>query len=133
MLVANWTLTSANGPPPGTPSPWPHGDYTLFSNGVRGFFYQSQAMSFSAVFDTSGHLAQWESLDQTDAGRCSTILCDQNEKWPGSSDAYVCNMVSDPQPAGTAVFPTTGQTNGPGPNCEVDANGRWSMPGVTSN
>jgi hypothetical protein len=129
MLVANWTLRSSMGSDASAP-PGPHGTYSDCPDGRRQFVYDTPrtGSGYDFGFDANGHLTYWSSFDnRPDAGACnSTAVCGSTI---GSNDADCssCQMLGDPPPAGSTVVPR-GRSNGPDPTCEIDANGRWSMP-----
>jgi hypothetical protein len=118
MLVANWSLGSASGPAAGRA----YGAYNECDDGGRSFRVQQNGAGHGFSFDASGRLAVWYTFG---GGTCSQLVC--GKETSASSVCSECQMFSDPQPAGTFLVPR-GQSNGPVPNCEVDAYERWSMP-----
>ena len=123
MLVANWPLDSAS-----TPLPRTDGEYTECESGSRGFTISHDAgANRGFAYDASGRLA----LSYTFAGdgSCAQLVCGAFAHGP-LSPCSGCRMFSDPRPAGSFVPPGAGIVHGPEPNCEIDENGRWSIPGL---
>jgi len=119
-LVANWSLGSASGPATGRPN----ASYSECPNGSRSFSYRKDGTGYGFGFDASGRLLVWYT---SDAGLCAHPVCSVPMPAPAISSCFSCAMFSDPQPEGTFLIPR-GISNGPGYNCEIDADGRWAMP-----
>jgi hypothetical protein len=117
-LVANWSLPSPSEPAIGRA----RAEYSECPNGSRSFSYQQDGTGYGFGFDASGRLLLWYTFG---AGSCSDLVC--GAPTPAVSRCMLCAMFSDPQPEGTFLIPR-GTSNGPGYNCEIDADGRWSMP-----
>jgi len=117
-LVANWSLGSASGPAIGRA----HGSYNECPDGSRWFAYQQASTSYGFGFDASGRLLLWYT---SDGSMCGHLVC--GGPVPGAASCSICAMFADPQPEGTVLIPN-GTSNGPLPNCEIDANGRWVLP-----
>jgi len=123
MLVANWPLDSAS-----TPLPRVEGHYSQCESGSRGFTISHDAgANRGFAYNANGRLA----LSYTFAGdgSCAQLVCGAFATGPSSSCSG-CRMFSDPRPAGSFVPPGAGIVHGPEPNCEIDENGRWSIPGL---
>jgi hypothetical protein len=121
MLVANWPVDmDGNRDPRGAT-----GDSFACGDGTRTFTFQQGGMLHGFGFDRSGRLAGWWTLPP--GSMCSTLACGGTST-PGHPVCLGCPMFANPPPAGTFKYPD-GTYNGFAPPCEIDANGRWFVPG----
>lgn len=134
LMVANWPLTVAAQ----DLTLWVHGDYYQWSDGTSSFTLQGIGLYYALFYGTDGRLSfaymrtmpvTIDGGGTTDDATTARSLCGAPPQ-SGLQARQSCQMLAEPPPKGSydRFCQQGGQFNSGPFECEVDANGLWSMP-----